>query len=350
MDIPAEPNSALISDAQSGTPPEAIPPGEAAAIKIIENIIELQVSSQFKADPPARRDAHPKPHGCVAAEFRVLDDLPPRLRQGLFAQPRTFQAWVRFSNSNAKPQSDAIGDGRGMAIKLLGVEDSPSGTQDFINISYPVFIVRNALDYVVLQQNLANPLKFFLPSWNPFQWRFREMYNAFMIEREKPSNVLNIRYWSMTPYLYGDTACKFSLIPRAPASPFNSRVGDNFLRQNLVLALNQSEASFDFCVQLRADAMPIEDPTIEWPESQSPFIPVARVTIPKQVFDTPMQNAFGENLSFTPWHGLAAHRPLGGVNRVRRIVYQAISALRHGLNHKAPAEPKPGPATEPVEV
>src|ERR1700712_3750203 len=106
MDIPAEPDSALISDAQSGTPPEAGPPGEAAPIAIIQQIIEKQVSAQAAADPPARRDAHPKPHGCVAAEFRVLDNLPPRYRQGLFAQARTYPAWIRFSNSNATPQPD----------------------------------------------------------------------------------------------------------------------------------------------------------------------------------------------------------------------------------------------------
>jgi hypothetical protein len=350
MNTAVEDTSQLISDALSGTPPEAIPPGEAGAIAIIEEIIAKGVKAQAASDPPARRDAHPKPHGCVAAEFRVLDNLPPALRQGLFAQPRSYQAWIRFSNSNAKPQSDAIGDGRGMAIKLVGVEDSPSRTQDFITISYPVFIVRNASDYVVLQENLATPLRFFVPSWNPFQWRIREALNAFGIERQKPSNLLNIQYCSMTPYLFGDTQCKFSTIPAGTPSPFNGRAGDNFLRANLVAALAAGGAAFDFCIQLRSkpDAMPIEDPTIKWQESDSPFVPVARITIAKQVFDTPLQNAFGENLSFTPWHGLAAHRPLGGVNRVRRSVYQAISRLRHALNHEVRAEPAPGPATAPV--
>jgi hypothetical protein len=352
MSASNEQTSLLMSDAQSGTPPEAVPPGETQAIGIIEQIIAAGVRSQNTADPPARRDAHPKPHGCVAAEFRVLDNLAPNLRHGIFAAPKSYQAWIRFSNSSGKPQSDADGDGRGMAIKLLGVEGSPSGTQDFITISHPVFIVRNALDYVVLQQNLANPLKFFLPSWNPFTWRLREAWNAFQIERQKPSNVLNIRYWSMTPYMLGDTPMKFSNIPVGTPSPFNARNGDNFLRANLVSALAAGEAAFDFGVQLRTDpgAMPIEDPTIAWSESASPFIPVARITIPRQVFDTTMQNAFGENLSFTPWHGLEAHRPLGGVNRVRRLVYQAISGLRHDLNRMAAGEPKPGPATAPLST
>ena len=94
-------------------------------------------------------------------------------------------------------------------------------------------------------------------------------------------------------------------------------------------------------VQLRAhpDAMPIEDPTIEWSESAAPFVPVARITIAPQDFDQPTQRAFCENLSFTPWHGLDAHRPLGGINRVRRTVYETVSQLRHELNGVVRQEP-----------
>ena len=101
------------------------------------------------------------------------------------------------------------------------------------------------------------------------------------------------------------------------------------------------DAAFELCVQLQGDAaaMPVEDPTIAWSERSSPFVPVARLTIPKQAFDTPERKAFGENLSFTPWHGLDAHRPLGGINRVRRSVYETISTLRHRLNDAPRVEP-----------
>jgi len=34
-----------------------------------------------------------------------------------------------------------------------------------------------------------------------------------------------------------------------------------------------------------------------------------------------------------------AHRPLGGINRVRRVVYEAISSLRHQLNLAPRTEP-----------
>ncbi len=60
---------------------------------------------------------------------------------------------------------------------------------------------------------------------------------------------------------------------------------------------------------------------MEWPEDAAPFQTVARIWIPKQMFDTPGRMAFGENLSFTPWHAIAAHEPLGEINRMRKDVY-----------------------------
>jgi hypothetical protein len=105
--------------------------------------------------------------------------------------------------------------------------------------------------------------------------------------------------------------------------------------------LVQSEACFDFLVQLRKlpTEMPIEDPTIEWSEKDAPFIPVARITIPVQAFTSPEQLAFCENLSFTPWHAIPEHKPLGGINRVRKIVYNTISRVRHELNGEEHREP-----------
>ena len=153
--------------------------------------------------------------------------------------------------------------------------------------------------------------------------------------------MLNLRYWSVTPYLFGDIPCKFSAKPCGSAFAFNERQGPNFLRDNLAKSLATAEATFDFCVQLRTkpEAMPVEDPRIEWREADSPFIPIARITIPRQTFETAEQTAFCENLSFTPWHGLDAHRPLGGINRARRVVYETISRLRHDINGTAREEP-----------
>ncbi|MDQ2733233.1 MAG: hypothetical protein M3Y56_16405 [Armatimonadota bacterium] len=107
----------------------------------------------------------------------------------------------------------------------------------------------------------------------------------------------------------------------------------------MIKQLGSSEGSFDFLVQVQGPGMPIEDPTIRWDERKSPFQKVATICIPAQNFDTPVRRELSENLSFNPWHTLPDHRPLGGINRVRKQVYQSISELRHQLNDVPVSEP-----------
>ena len=128
-------------------------------------MIEETVRAEAK-NGLARRDAHAKAHGCVQAEFRVLDNLPEEVRVGIFGETRAYPAWIRYSNGSGKIQDDSVGDGRGMAIKLMGVERSDSGTQDFVMINHPVFFVRNAADYVEFQKALSedNSVKFLIPA------------------------------------------------------------------------------------------------------------------------------------------------------------------------------------------
>ena len=330
---------------------EQVPAGEAEAIAAITQAIEQRVRAAAVADPPARRDAHPKMHGCVEAEFRVLDTLPPGLARGLFSHPAVYPAWIRFSNGSARPGPDRDGDGRGMAIKVMGVTGSRTGTQDFVMINSPAFFVRNAAEYVDFNK-AENPLRFFVPDLNPLHVHLHDMLTALAIAGRRVSNPLNSQYWSMTPYLYGEVPCKYSARPTGPPSAFQDRSTADFLRENLAKALAAGDAVFDFCVQLQGDpqAMPVEDPTIEWREAESPFVSVARLTIPRPGFDTPGRRAFGENLSFSPWHGLDAHRPLGGVNRVRRTVYETVSRLRHEINGVVRAEPASLTPELPVEA
>jgi hypothetical protein len=61
--------------------------------------------------------------------------------------------------------------------------------------------------------------------------------------------------------------------------------------------------------------------------------------IPQQNFDTLEQNALGENLSFNPWHALPEHRPLGSINRMRKVVYERISGVRREMNSVERREP-----------
>jgi hypothetical protein len=210
-------------------------------------------------------------------------------------------------------------------------------------INHPVFFVRNAADYVDFQKAVSegSPVKFFFPSLNPFEFRLHEFGIANKITSKEVANPLDIQYWSTTPYGFGDTAMKFSVRSCSPITQFGDTSSSNFLRENLWGQLDQGDACFDFMVQLRKNPlnMPIEDPTIEWNEEDSPFIPVAKITIPRQEFVSLKQVSFCENLSFTPWHTIPEHRPLGGINRVRKVVYDTISRIRHELNGEQRREP-----------
>jgi len=60
---------------------------------------------------------------------------------------------------------------------------------------------------------------------------------------------------------------------------------------------------------------------------------VAKVVIPKKDTLIPARKAFWEDhIRLDPWHGPKSLQPLGSSNRLRRIVYPAIAALRHKMN------------------
>ena len=44
-------------------------------------------------------------------------------------------------------------------------------------------------------------------------------------------------------------------------------------------------------------------------------------------------------LGFNPFHCLPAHRPLGNIMRVRRLVYESPSRYRHETNAQPRTEP-----------
>ena len=328
---------------------EKIPPEEVAATAKIQQLISDRIKKDYPAGTrPAKRDAHAKHHGCVKADFKLNESLDPQFAVGAFQPGAVYKAWIRYSNGNGKDQDDAIGDGRGMAIKLTGVpgtkileSERNAQTQDFLMINHPSFFVRNAADYVDFSAKSAdgNILSFFV-SLNVFNWHLHELSIARAIQSKKVGNPLRTQYWTMTPYLLGRSAVKYSA--RSCFGGDDSPGKDpNYLRQAMRKTLSAGSACFEFMVQKQLDPvkMPVEDPTIEWDSAASPFVKIATITIPKQKFDSKDQMDFCENLSMTPWHSLPEQRPLGGINRVRKAVYEAISTLRHNLNGQARTEP-----------
>lgn len=96
------------------------------------------------------------------------------------------------------------------------------------------------------------------------------------------------------------------------------------------LTIKKKEAVFDFLIQffVDEDKTPIENPMQEWKQEDSPFIKIATITIPDQEFDNDERKKLDESLSFTPWHTLPEHEPVGSVNLSRRKIYEETAKAR----------------------
>lgn len=329
---------------------EQVPPEEPGAIEEAVELLTQLVRHLTAKNGTARRDAHAKAHGCVRGRFVVEKNLDEPFQRGVFKPGAEYPCWIRYSNGNEHIRKDSLGDGRGMAIKLCGVQgpkllDDETHTQDFLLINHPNFFFQNAAEFVAFQRanSKGKPHLFLFPSIKPTSWRIRELKVIAAIMGKRISNPLALQYWSMTPYLYGaGMAAKFSVRP-APGfrAAETGKTSPDTLREAMELQLADGGVELEFLVQRQTDPekMPIEDPIREWLPSQSPFVKVATLHLPAQKFTSVSQDKFGENLSFSPWHGLVEHRPLGGINRVRKVVYQAISKLRHELNQEPQFEP-----------
>ncbi|MEM8498340.1 MAG: catalase [Pseudomonadota bacterium] len=307
----------------------------------IGDIVEKDIRDRY-AESIIQRDAHPKAHGCPVAQFKVLDDIPEHLQAGVFQPGAVYDTVVRFSNGspNAK-QADAKGDTRGMAIKLSGVVgaklvdiDSQADHQDFLLISHPVFFVNDAEDYAEFFEITASG-----QWWRwlklPFVLGVRGSYNAYQMLRKKIDNPLATRYWSVVPYQLGEGKLKQLVKYSAkPCQPLTANDGvsteqDDYLRAAMTSTLESASACMSFMVQeIPRGDYSVEDVVSRWPEDKSPFNVVAELHFKPQVFDSDDQLERCEAMAFNPWHGLEAHRPLGAVNRIRKVVYDRIRRIR----------------------
>ena len=302
----------------------AIPNEERITNRLAQGTLGL-LSRLSSTRDEAKRGLHPKSHGCPLATFTVLNDLPEEYQVGLFAQPKEYNALVRFSNGMPLSLPDAVPDVRGMAVKLLGVYGAKAmgnaTTQDFLMVDDPRFFMRD------------------IRGFNGIGFLFNVVGSATM-----PSSVLSQTYWSQVPSKFGDaTAMKFRARPcdandGSRASVFNP----NRLQAGLSRDLANGEQCFLFEVQLQRDAesMPIEDARVEWLESESPFVTVAKIRLLQQDINDEALAVYCEGLSFNPWHSLEAHRPLGNISRARRVIYEKGARDRRESNGVWVGEPE----------
>ena len=277
----------------------------------------------------------PKTVACVQAEFRVHENIPDELKQGLFARPGNYPATLRFAN--ATNRDDSKKDIRGLSIRVANVAGQvlwgKPGCQDFLFNSYPALFVATPeefLEFIRARQENRKVL-FFL---NPAHPHLKSLWIVMKASKYHLSP-LDIRYWSTVPFRLGETGGRVVKYSITPCSDYTTtRVvdpGENQLRAAIRAHLHQAPARFEFGVQIQAnsDTMPIEDASVIWDEKESPFQAVATITIENQEIDSPASLASCEHSSFNPWQCLAAHAPVGRMNEVRRLVYEKAARLRN---------------------
>jgi len=296
------------------------------------------------------RGGNTKTHGIVRGEFTVHDGLPPAFSHGIFKEPKTYRAWVRFSGPGpyVTPDIDDVGF-MSISIKLLGVPgpklmDEEKFTQDMFGVSTPTFVTPDTKANAQLQvESVKNAQIFYF-----FNLRRSHVLDFIMqaLWLKTQSSPFEAPYFSCVPYLLGDNqAMQYSVWPttntrtRVPRLPF--RPPDDYLRDAMVEALNAGDVELDFRIQLQTDPhlMPIENNAVLWPERLSPRVSVATLRLPKQTFNSPAQMAFARRLSYNPWHCVPEHRPLGNQSRARKRMYWELSTLRHTMNDVPHYEP-----------
>ena len=310
------------------------------------------------------RDAHAKSHGILAGELRIEPDLPEHLAQGLFAAPRSHPVIVRFSTSPGDLRSDRVPVQRGLAIKVIGVNgpraiDDGATTQDFLLVNHPTLPFGTIGEYAELQKLLQRQ-----PRQSDLRQRVtrlgarvaarvlsrlgRPLSPVLELLATANTHILGETFHSMAALRYGDHVAKISAAPRSAevraltGRPVGRRAGESALRDLVTDFFTHHSAEYDVRAQLCVDVdrMPIEDASVRWPEELSPHRRVAVLHLPAQDPYSDARRRYADDvLSFSPWHALEAHRPLGSIMRSRREAYPRSSDFRHTVNGVREQEP-----------
>ncbi len=318
---------------------EEIAPDEKARFERFAEVMR-DVQRKNVRDGKVSRALHAKGRGGFEAEFTVLSDLPAHARFGLFAEPKTFKAYVRLSNGSPRHQSDRRFDVRGFAIKVVGVDGAKVipgmehlKTQDFLTIRTSSITFRTADEFVAFVQAASGHPALLVPKMirSIGLGRTLQIVKRLAASSKVPAQSFAAgSFYSAAPVKYGPYAARFSLRAHAPS---DAAFSPTDFAVDMANRLRAGDVSYDFMVQFFVDEKrsPIEDASVDWAESISPYVKVAQLVIRQQDADSSEGRQVTERvetLSFDPWHALVDHRPLGGVMRARNVAYRVSTQER----------------------
>jgi hypothetical protein len=277
------------------------------------------------------RALHRKQLSAAKGTIEVLPNLPEFARHGLFASPGKFEALVRLSNGGMDRAADTVPDIRGFALRVLGVlgdsalGNGPAKSQDFTLINQEQFAFPKSaefVDFVVAAASGGGSLLKYLLKRYGFLGGAARMLKLIKSMGKPFGGFATEQLFSAVPMACGPYAVRVRLVPTAAngtptpgakadwGADFTSRLSKQSLQWELQLQPFVSE-----------ETTPIEDASVNW---VSPYITVARLTLPQQDATSAAGKALAQQVEesvFDPWQALAAHRPLGDVQRARKVVY-----------------------------
>lgn len=285
----------------------------------------------------AGRALHRKQLIAIKGKLTVLERLPEFAQQGLFATPGTHEVWLRYSNGGSDKQPDGKPDVRGLAFKVFGVSGEsalggPARSQDFSLINHAQFAFPKSDEFIGFVEGLSRG------PWSLISYLVRR-YGLFkglshLIRMVKNTSTPFFGFetetlYSAVPIACGPYAVRYRLLPAQGNGPAPAQPPAD-LGQALAARLKQAPLQYELQLQpfVSEEVTPIEDASVNWP---TPYVTVARLELPVQALDGQALQAFqteAEAEVFDPWQALAAHRPLGDVQRARKVAYYESQKAR----------------------
>ncbi|RZI73444.1 MAG: catalase [Pseudomonas sp.] len=347
---------------------ERIDPDEQEVFTDLDRTLSKIREKTLEDSGHARRSVHAKAHGVLRARLSVLGGLPETLAQGLFAQPGEYDVLMRFSTNPGDVLDDKVSVPRGLALKVFGVpgERLPGSevdvTQNFVFADSPAFSAPTAKKFLAnlkplaATTDVAEGAKKALSATLRVAERVVEAFggqSATLISMggHPTTHVLGASFYSGAALRHGRYIAKFAVVPvSAELAALAGQKVDldgrpDGLREEVVAFARAHRMEWELRVQLCTDldSMPVEDASVPWPEDRSPYVAVARISAESQPgWNEAIQRVSEDGMFFSPWRGLAAHRPLGNVMRARKAAYEQSARFR--------AERNGTPVTEPVDL
>jgi hypothetical protein len=313
---------------------------EAAAVeRFVEQIHEIQRRNRTPATQPVRRAFHAKLLAGVAdARLEIAKDVPPDLVCPLLQPGVTHPAIVRLSSASGMVRPDQEGDLRGIAVRVTLPEGA---VQDLLMTNAAASHARDARQFMVT--GLATSGGRRLGAIPILVWRLGpfeavRILKALRRATSRPTQSLAMEtFWSRGPFAIGTEAVKLILRPPDGTTTASSatvpRTRSADLRSEFASRLGREDVRYLLQVQRFVDERrtPIEDGTVEWTEAATPPITVATLVLPRQDLGSSsgaQRDAEIDAVAFTPWNDGGGLRPIGGLNRARRLVYRSSARAR----------------------